>query len=219
MPPYHSVLVVAQQRFTEPRSAGPCIACRGAKDDMPSARTVEAKHDLFEPRRERRSEPAQHPPEFHQLRPGDVTPVELEDFGGPTVGMQPDTPTISAYRQRELGSIVEDSDGGGDIGIGNVALGNTTQRVADEAAPRVALGVGLKMLELATAAFVDDVVGTPRLRACRRRFDESSYPRPRETPVLAEIGHLDQVARRRPRNEHDAPVGQLTDAVAAGRKA
>src|SRR5262245_66566175 len=84
--------------------------------------------------------------------------------------MQADPPSPWRRGERQLGSIAELRCRRFDLRIGNVQARQTADGVTDEAPPRGQLRPGGKVLQLASAAGILDIVRTARLDAVRSRL-------------------------------------------------
>jgi hypothetical protein len=131
---------------------------------------VQAQHDLLYPGREKRTKVSNCPPQLHELRNRDVTPLEVEYLVRSSIAVESDPPFILAHVERQLGSVVEDLCGGNDRRIRHLELAEATERVADEAAPGEELGLGIHVLQLTPPALVIDVVRTTGLDPVGRSF-------------------------------------------------
>src|SRR5204863_8469040 len=118
--------------------------------------------------------------------------------------VQPDTTAVLADREGQLGAIVVRLLRRHQLGIGDLEVRQPPKRVADDRAPRRALGVEVEVLHLAAAAFVSEIMGTAGLDPVRPGLDYPADPRASEALVLPDGGELDQVARGAAGDEHGA---------------
>jgi hypothetical protein len=100
-------------------------------------------------------------PELHQLGNRDVAPDEIEHTVWPVIGMEADAASLLGHVQRQLGAVIVDLGGGSYGWIRCVALTQPAKRVAHERLAGRELRRILQVLELAAAALIDNVVGTP----------------------------------------------------------
>ena len=175
---------------------------------MAATLAIETEHDRQEARRQQRAEAPQRLPQLHKLRHGDVAPVELEDLVGPLVVMEPNPPPVGAHREGDLGAVVELAVAGDERRIGHVPPSQTAERVAHEAAARLALGGRVQMLKLTPAAFVLHVVRTARRDPIRGWLEQPARSR------LSEVEPSGMIVRIDPSTMTTAPAAIWSDSGA-----
>src|SRR5215210_1017577 len=110
--------------------------------------------------------------------------------------MKSDASAPGGYMKSELGAVVVDETGWFDRRIGNLALSQPPEGVANERAATLELRLVVDVLELAPTALVCGIVRTPRLDPKGRGFNEPRRPGPNEPFVLTRLSQVDQVTRR-----------------------
>jgi hypothetical protein len=148
-----------------------------------------------------------------------VTPLQIEDLPGAFIAMEADPASTRCHVQGELGPVIVGFVGRNYGRIGDVPLGDPSDRIAHEAQSGGKLGLVFNVLELAAATLIADVVGTAGLDPLGRALQQAFEPSPGEPLVLPKAGELNQISRSGPGHEDRLPARQSGDSIPAGGQA
>jgi hypothetical protein len=130
---------------------------------MPAAGTIHSQNHLGQPGRQQRTKTPKSLPQLHQLRDGDVAPLEVEELIGSAIPMQSDLPSIATDVESHLRAVVVRPRCGGDGRVWYFLPCQPAERVADQCTSALQLGLIVEVLGLAPAALVQDVMRAARL--------------------------------------------------------